>query len=132
MAKLAVIDAGALIALYDPDDAHHPWAISVFAETSNYELAMSPLTMAEVMVYPAKEGALENFKSGIQGLGVLIKPLDAADSEQLALLRSSSGLKMPDVVVLQLAQKTSASVITTDYQVSKIARSLGLASFCPS
>lgn len=126
MAKLAVIDAGALIALCDPADPHHEWAVSVFAETGNYELVMSPLTMAEVMVYPARERSLDRFLKGIKGLGVSIPPIQSSDAEQLAEFRVNSKLKMPDVVVLQLAKSLDAAVITTDRQVGRVAASLDL------
>jgi predicted nucleic acid-binding protein len=114
MAGVVVLDAGALIALYDSTDRHHPWALEMFRETLSYDLAMSALTLAEVMVHPTRAGALETFEKGIAGLALDIRGVDPAAAQEIAALRATTTLRMPDVVVLHLALGLNAILATTD------------------
>ncbi|MBA3745649.1 MAG: PIN domain-containing protein [Sporichthya sp.] len=56
---MIVLDAGVLIAYLDADDAHHAVAQVLLAEAIDDECGANPLTLAEVLVVPARLGRLE-------------------------------------------------------------------------
>jgi predicted nucleic acid-binding protein len=90
------------------------------------ELGLSPLTLAEVYVGPARAGKLAQAQQAIRDLEVTVVPLDDAP-ERLASLRSSTGLRLPDCCVLYAAQAATAELATFDDRLGSAARYLGLA-----
>ena len=104
----------------------------MFRDTAAFGLQMTALTQAEVLVHPARAGKLEKFLKLIGALGLEITPIEESDSSQIAKIRASTSLKMPDAVVLSQAIKVSGSVATTDKQLAKVAKDNGLAVFSPS
>lgn len=131
MAQLVVLDASALIALSSSQDPHHNWALEMFRDTASFELQMSALTQAEVLVHPARAGKLEKFLKLIRGLGLEITPIEEADASELASIRSNTNLKMPDAVVLHQALKVKGSIATTDNKLAQVAKAKGLGVFKP-
>ena len=103
----------------------------MFRDTASFELQMSALTQAEVLVHPARAGKLEKFLKLIRELGLEITPIEEADASKLASIRSNTNLKMPDVVVLHQAMKVNGSIATTDQQLAKVAKSTGVGVFYP-
>ncbi len=132
MAQLVILDASAVIALASDTDPNHSWALGMFRDTAAFGLQMTALTQAEVLVHPARAGKLEKFLKLIGALGLEITPIEESDSSQIAKIRASTSLKMPDAVVLSQAIKVSGSVATTDKQLAKVAKDNGLAVFSPS
>jgi predicted nucleic acid-binding protein len=126
MAGVVVLDASALIALHDSEDRHHTWARGMFLDTIDATLAMSVLTYAEVLVHPTRAGKVVEFEQNIAGLGIEIVTVGAEDAPALALLRESTSLKMPVVIVLHLAAGLGASLATTDRELAGEAALLGL------
>ena len=103
----------------------------MFRDTASFELQMSALTQAEVLVHPARAGKLDKFLKLIRELGLEITPIEEADASKLASIRSNTNLKMPDVVVLHQAMKVTGSIATTDQQLAKVAKSTGVGVFYP-
>ena len=103
----------------------------MFRDTASFDLQMSALTQAEVLVHPARAGKLEKFLKLIGDLGLEIAPIEAADSSKMATIRATTNLKMPDVVVLHQAIKTTGSIATTDQKLAKVAKSKGVGVFSP-
>lgn len=126
MAGVIVLDAGVLIGLLDSTDSHHTWARSLLTQTLDSDWAMSALTMAEVMVHPARAGKLDAFETGVAGLNIQVHELPPESAHELAKLRAQSGLKMPDVIVLQLAKKLGGEVATTDTSLAQCAANHGI------
>ena len=131
MAQLVVLDASAVIALASDTDPNHNWALEMFRDTAGFGLQMTALTEAEVLVHPARAGKLEKFLKLIGALGLEITPIEQSDSSQIAKIRASTSLKMPDAVVLSQAIKVSGSIATTDKQLAKVAKDKGLGVFSP-
>jgi predicted nucleic acid-binding protein len=129
MAGVVVLDASALIALYDSQDKHHPWALQMFIDTIQFELAMPALTYAEVLVHPIRAGKRSKFEKSISGLGISFHRLAPEEALELAELRVKTSLKMPDVVVLHRALSLNASIATTDKALAEQARKLSLEVF---
>jgi predicted nucleic acid-binding protein len=131
MAKLVVLDAGAVIALHDAADQHHSWALKIFIDTVDAELSMSVLTFAEVLVHPTKAGNQAQFQDSIRGLKIRVQALTEEQAPSLAQLRAKTGLKMPDAVVLSLAVSSNAEIATTDKTLASKAREYGLGVYQP-
>jgi predicted nucleic acid-binding protein len=131
LAQVVVLDASALIALASSKDPHHSWALQMFRDTVSFELQMSALTQAEVLVHPARAGKLEKFLKLIGELGLEITQIEEVDSSKLASLRATTNLKMPDVVVLHQAMKVKGSIATTDNKLAQVAKAKGVGVFKP-
>lgn len=131
MAGVVVLDAGALIALYDGNDAHHEWARMLLTHTADDQLVMSALTYAEVLVRPTQAGSASVFDRGIAGLHIQIAEISEHDARKIAEIRASTALRMPDAVVVFEARRAGAAVATTDKQLAKSARESGLMVYSP-
>ena len=126
MAKVVLLDASALIAVYSSSDQHHQWGLQLFRDTLDADLEMPALSLAEVLVHPTQKGTQAKFLGSIEGLGLRIADLPADCAGELAALRVETGLKMPDVVVLRQAMAIGAMLATTDQKLAKAAAAKGL------
>jgi predicted nucleic acid-binding protein len=131
MAGVVVLDAGALIALFDSTDPHHPWALELFIKTAGDDLIMSTLTYAEVLVRPLREGRVEKFESSISGLGITLATVTVDDARQLAGIRVATNLKMPDAVILAVAEQNVGAIATTDASLARAASERGVTVYRP-
>ena len=126
-----MLDASALIALASSKHPHHDWALEMFRDTAAFDLQMTSLTYAEVLVHPARAGKLEKFLKLLAQLGLEITSVSAGDSKSLAELRASSSLKLPDVVVLYQAIKSKGSIASSDQNLIRVAKEKGVGVFHP-
>jgi predicted nucleic acid-binding protein len=122
-----VVDASVLIAHLDERDAQHEHAVERLLEIAEHALACSPITLAEVLVGPARGGRLDAARQAIADLGVAEIPLATDAASRLASLRAETNLKLPDCCVLLAAQDAGAdSVLTLDDRLKREASRLGL------
>lgn len=123
---MIVLDAGVLIAYLDGGDNHHGPAETLLAGAIDDELGANPLTLAEVLVVPARNGRLDPTRAALHDLEVneLLFPPDTA--ARLARLRADTGLKMPDCCVLLAAEDADATVATFDDGLARAARDRNL------
>ena len=119
---MIVLDASVLIAHLDSADAHHDRAFALLLAAADDTFAASVLTVAEVLVGPARAGAVERATAALRRLGVVALPLDAAASAALATLRAATGLKLPDCCVLLAAEPHDAALATFDDRLAAEAR----------
>ena len=131
MARI-VLDASVLIALHDPKDAHHAWAAELLTSTLDDSWEMNAVTLAEVLVRPQRQNRAGVFLANVKGLGIEVTALGAETSMELAQLRASHNLPMPDTIVLQSATSTSSDLATCDGRLARIARSLGVGVHSPT
>lgn len=115
---MIVLDASVLIAHLDANDAHHDRATEVLADSSDQPWAASPLSLAEVLVGPARAGGLEDAQAVLRRLDVATVPLDDEAPARLAVLRAETRLKLPDCCVLLSAEQTRGEVATFDEQLA--------------
>jgi len=120
-----VVDASALIAHLDADDAHHDRAEALLLDAADEPLGASPLSLAEVLVGPARAGRLDRAIAALRQLGVDDVTLPEDAPAQLALLRAGTGLKLPDCCVLLAAGQVQGEVATFDDRLAAAARSRG-------
>ncbi len=83
---------------------------------------MPPLTMAECLVAHARAGTATIALGRLQDLGITPDGT-AVDPLALAMLRSETGLKMPDCVVLLAAEQASEPLATFDERLAAAAAS---------
>lgn len=121
-----VLDASALIAHLDSTDEHHSRIEALLLDATGESLAASPITLAEVLVAPARAGQLDRAQGALDALGVRVVDLDATSPARLATLRAQTGLKLPDCCVLVAAQSLGATVVTFDARLATAARHLDL------
>ena len=121
---MIVLDASPLIAYFDAADALHERAVASLRRLGGRRLAISPVTLAEVLVGPTRNGALDIIRTGLEILQVeeIGLPDDAA--VRLASLRATTGLKLPDCCVLLAAQQGGAAVLTFDDRLSAVSERL--------
>jgi predicted nucleic acid-binding protein len=122
-----VVDASVLIAHLDAGDAQHEKAVERLLALAEQPLGCSPITLAEVLVGPAKSGRLEFARQAIADLGVTEVALAADAASRLASLRAETNLKLPDCCVLLAALDAGANgLLTFDDRLTREAARLGL------
>ncbi len=126
MAAVVVLDASVLIGHLDSGDAHHDRARRLLLRLSELQFAASPLTVAEVLVGPARAGLMERAQAALQRLAIATLPLDETGPKRLAELRVRTGLRLPDCCVLLAAEQAAGAVATFDDRLVAAARDLGL------
>ncbi len=126
---MIVVDASVLIAHLDDRDALHARAEEALLAAADQPLACSPITLAEVLVGPARRDQIETAQATIAVLGVDVIPFELEAPIRLAALRAETGLKMPDCCVLLAADAAAAEgVLTFDDALAREAERLGLGS----
>jgi predicted nucleic acid-binding protein len=121
VAGVIVLDASVLIAYLDGDDRHHGAAETLLAGAIDDDLGANPLTLAEVLVAPARDGRLEPTQTALRDLEVRELPFPSDAAVGLARLRAGTGLKMPDCCVLLAAEDSGATVATFDDRLAATA-----------
>ncbi|MDQ3432261.1 MAG: PIN domain-containing protein [Actinomycetota bacterium] len=118
---MIVLDASVLIALLDSEDIHHVPAETLLTGAIDDDFAANPLTLAEVLVVPARDGRLEPVQTALRDLEVYELPFPSDTAVRLAQLRASTGLKMPDCCVLLAAESAGATIATFDDRLAQTA-----------
>lgn len=114
---MIVVDASALIAFLDPDDAHHTDSIALLGDAVP-PLLVHPITAAEVLVAPVRRGVADAVWADLVAIGVEIDTTPI-DPFQLARLRAETGVKMPDCCVLATAANRQVGVATFDERLAR-------------
>lgn len=117
MADVIVLDASVLIAYLDGADAHHQRGEALLAREIDDDFAASSVTLAEVLVNPARQRRLDAAVEALAELDVeeLSFPVDAA--VRLAHLRADTSLTMPDCCVLLVAEEIGARIASFDHRL---------------
>ena len=89
-------------------------------------LGANTITLAEVLVGPARPGRLDDARVALRDLGVDDLELPADAATQLATLRAQTNLRLPDCCVLLSAQREHASLLTFDERLGKHAKRIGV------
>lgn len=124
---MIVLDASVLIAHLDATDVLHERAGTLLHHAADEALAASPITLAEVLVGPARAGKVDLGTALLHDLDVTSVPLVDDAPARLAVLRAGTGLKLPDCCVLLAAEQTHGEVATFDDRLATAAHERGLA-----
>jgi predicted nucleic acid-binding protein len=126
VAGVIVLDANVLIAYLDGEDGHHVAAESLLAQAVDDDLGANPLTLAEVLVVPVRNGRLGPIRAALRDLEINELPFPPDTAVRLARLRVSTGLRMPDCCVLLAADDAGAAVASFDERLAQTAEDRGL------
>jgi predicted nucleic acid-binding protein len=123
---MIVLDASVLIAQMDKGDTHHHRAVRLLEESGTEPLGASPVTLAEVLVTPARSGVLSQANAILHDLGVRAVDLMYDAPVRLAQLRVETNLTLPDCCVLLAAEQTYGCVATFDIRLGRAANERGI------
>ena len=126
MAHVIVLDASVLIAYLDGEDDHHAAAEALLTQAIEDDLAANSLTLAEVLVVPARDGRLDQTLAVLRDLEIQELPFPADTAVRLAQLRATAGLKMPECCVLLAAEDAAAKVASFDERLAQAAEKRNL------
>jgi predicted nucleic acid-binding protein len=114
MARVIALDASALIAHLDPGDPHHDAATEVLLAGTPGRMLVHTITLAEVLVGGVRTGQGASMRDDLRAAGITVAPHDDGEPLRLAELRATTGLKLPDCCVLDVAIRHHASLATFD------------------
>jgi predicted nucleic acid-binding protein len=121
VADVIVLDASVLIGYLDGADSHHEAAQALLTRVVDDDLGAYPLTLAEVLVVPARTGRLDAVLSVLRDIDVQALPFPTDTAVRLAELRADTGLKMPDCCVLLSAEEAGADIASFDARLAQAA-----------
>ncbi len=118
---MIVLDASVIIAYLDAENVHHGRAETLLTREIEDDFGAHSLTLAEVLVVPARENRLEVVRAALRKLEVQELPFPADTAVKLAQLRADTGLKMPDCCVLLAAEHSAGRLATFDERLTQAA-----------
>jgi predicted nucleic acid-binding protein len=121
-----VLDASVLIAHFESTDVHHERATQLLLDAADESLGASPLTLADVLVGPARADKLDEARSAVSRLEIATVDFSEDAPERLASLRARLRLRLPDCCVLLAAQTAHADLATFDGKLAAAAIELGV------
>lgn len=121
-----MLDASVLIAYLDGQDNHHERANTLLTREIDDDFAVNSLTLAEVLVAPARQGRLADVLAALLDLSVVELAFPAESAVKLANLRATTNLKMPDCCVLLAAENTGSRLASFDDRLAAAAIGRGL------
>ena len=124
---MIALDASVLIAHLSPVGSHHAAGTAILLDATPGSTLVHTVTMAEVLVGGFRAGRGAALRDDLRAAGVDLAPHDADEPLRLAELRASTGLKLPDCCVLDVAVHHRASLATFDAALASAARHRGVA-----
>ncbi|MBD0021428.1 MULTISPECIES: type II toxin-antitoxin system VapC family toxin [Gordonia] len=121
---MIVVDTCVLIAHFGVDHPHAERALNIL--DTEETLGVHPLSLAELLVHPARTGHEQVMLSQLVRLGIEQLTPTADEPVALARLRVDTGLKMPDCCVLAAAEFASADLATFDRRLAEVATGRGV------
>jgi predicted nucleic acid-binding protein len=120
-----VADANVIIAASTPDHIHHGRARAILLEHGASGVVLHSLTMAEVLVGPARSGQQEAAHAAFEAAGVRCSSTTDPAPGTLARVRATAAVKMPDACVLATAEHVRAPLATFDARLAREAEARG-------
>lgn len=118
---MIALDASVVIAFLDSGDAHHERSERFVRDALDAGFLVHALTLAEVLVGPARAGRAEEVASGLRSVGFTVASQHEDESLLLADWRARTGLKLPDCCVLHVASANSCPLATFDRRLREAA-----------
>lgn len=122
-----VLDTMVLVYYFEahPDFGPRSKAIIETVEAGHFEAAITPVTLAEVMVKPMKKGRsslVDIYRQAMQCLsGVKLKAITPETGFLAGSLRAKYGLPLPDMFQVAVAlQSARPAIITNDRLLRKV------------
>ncbi|WP_158609715.1 type II toxin-antitoxin system VapC family toxin [Cellulomonas triticagri] len=124
---MIVVDANVVIAASTPDHVHHGRARDILVEHGSDGVVLHSLTMAEVLVGPARAGAQDAAHAAFEAAGLRSSPTTDPGPIALAVVRAQAALTMPDACVLATAEHVGVPLATFDARLAREAAARGTA-----
>ncbi|HTA35522.1 MAG TPA: PIN domain-containing protein [Solirubrobacteraceae bacterium] len=121
------LDASVLIGLLDSADAHHERAIEDVeaADRAGRQLLLPASAYSETLVAFARARRIDDARAAIAAMGITIVSLTETIAERAAELRARHGhLRLPDAIILATSRELSASLLSYDRRLSRLAGEL--------
>jgi predicted nucleic acid-binding protein len=122
-----VADANVIIAASSPGHVHHARAREILLEHGAAGVALHSLTLAEVLVGPARAGQHEAARAALDAAGIRSSAASDPGPTALALVRATASVKMPDACVLATAEHLGVPLATFDGRLAREATARGTA-----
>lgn len=123
---MIALDASVLIAHLNPADLHHQAATAILLAGTPGQMLVHTITLAEVLVGGVRVGQGASMRDDLRSAGIAVAPHDDGQPLRLAELRATSGLKLPDCCILDVAIRYQASLATFDEALAVEARRHGV------
>lgn len=123
---MIALDASVLIAHFNPADTHHHAATGILLAGTPGEMFAHTITLVEVLVGGVRAGQGASMRDDLRAAGIIVAPHDHDEPLRLAELRASSGLRLPDCCVLDVAIRHRASLATFDKTLAAEAEKRGV------
>ena len=123
---MIALDASVLIAHLNPTDPHHRAATAILLTGTPGQTVVHTITMAEVLVGGVRIGQGAAMLDDLHAAGITVASHDDGEPLRLAELRATTGLKLPDCCVLDIAIHHRASLATFDDALAAAARQRGV------
>ncbi len=124
---MIALDASVLIAHLSPVDSHHAAATAILLDATPGSMLVHTATMTEALLGGVRVGRGAAMRDDLRAAGVDVAAQDADEPLRLAELLASTGLKLPDCYVLDVAVHHQASLATFDAALASAARHRGVA-----
>lgn len=111
---MIALDASVVIAHLNRADPHHEAATRILLGGIPGRMLVHPITLAEVLVGGVRIGQGATMRDDLQAAGIVLARADDDEPLRLAELRVSSGLKLPDCCVLDMAIRHRAMLASFD------------------
>jgi predicted nucleic acid-binding protein len=122
---LSVVDTSVLVAFLETTDSHHEAAVRELTRArASHTLVIPTVVYAEVLVGPCRlgqkpEAIADRFLSRVGG----IETVSVAIARRAARVRATTGLKLPDALVIATGQELDADeVLTADRRWQRLDR----------
>lgn len=119
---MIVLDASVLIAYLDSENEHHDRAVALLAREIDDDFVINPLTLAEVLVVPARDDRMDEVRTTLAEVEVRELPFPVDAGTKLAELRAETRLKMPDCCVLLSAEESNGRLASFDNRLGRAAK----------
>ncbi|MGD7706187.1 type II toxin-antitoxin system VapC family toxin [Microlunatus sp. Y2014] len=123
---MLVADANIVIAASTPGHVHHHDAVRIVAEFGLAGIVLHSLTMAEVLLGPARAGNLAGAQDRLTAAGFMLAPNGEPPPDVLARVRAATSLTMPDTCVLATAEYLRLDLATFDDRLAREAIGRGV------
>ena len=124
---MIALDASVIIAHLNRADPHHQPATQILLDGTPGRMLVHIMTLAEVLVGGVRIGQGASMRDDLHAAGIVLAPYDDEEPLRLAELRVSTGLKLPDCCVLDVAIRHRAMLATFDATLQDEAHRRGVA-----
>lgn len=119
---MITLDASTVIAHLEQQDRHHAAASEILASAVGARMLMHSLNLAEVLVGGERAGRGREMLSDLEALGIGVAERGDDEPLELARLRATTSLALPDCCALRTALAHGSALATFNRRLAAEAR----------